>query len=86
MCVIASGNDSFSFPSAPSNYASEYGIAVGAVDNNGSLAEFTNWAGEATDFEGDGAERPLYVTASGVGIWSTLPNDNIGTLLMYDIC
>ena len=55
-------------------------IAVGAVDRNGDLANFTNWAGNATDFEGDGAELPLYVTASGVGIWSTLPGDSIGSL------
>ena len=80
MCVIASGNESLNFPSAPSNFASEHGIAVGAVDKDGFLANFTNLAGGSTDFLGDGNDVPLYVTATGVAVYSTLPNNALGNL------
>lgn len=76
-CVMASGNDNLSIPGAPATYASEYGIAVGAVDNLGNRAGFSNDAGGATDWDGDGSELPLYITASGVAIYSTAPIDGI---------
>jgi len=75
MCVMAAGNEGAPIPAAPGTYASEYGIVVGAVDENGALAGFSNRAGGPTDWDGDGAENPLYVTSSGVGIFSTLPDD-----------
>ena len=79
-CVMASGNDNLRIPGAPATYASEYGIAVGAVNQNGDRAGFSNDAGGATDWDGDGAETPLYVTASGVAIYSTFPDDMVTSL------
>lgn len=75
--VMAAGNDynddpvAASGPAAPAVYASEAGIAVGSVDRDGNMSYFSNRAGGPTDFKGDGAENPLYVTANGQVIYST---------------
>jgi subtilisin len=64
--VMAAGNDSGLQPGYPARYADETGIAVGAVDKNNNLASFSNLAGF----------NPLtYVTAPGVDVYSTLPDN-----------
>jgi len=64
--VMAAGNESGLQPGYPARYASETGIAVGAVDNKNNLASFSNLAGF----------QPLtYVTAPGVDVYSTLPGN-----------
>ena len=67
--VMAAGNgDSFygfalDTPIYPAQYADEWGIAVGAVDRNNELADFSNRAGF----------KPVdYVVAPGVDIYSTV--------------
>jgi subtilisin len=64
--VMAAGNESASAPGYPARYAENWGIAVGAVDKNNNMAEFSNKAGT----------NPLtYVTAPGVNIYSTIPGN-----------
>ncbi|AFZ01829.1 S8 family peptidase [Calothrix sp. PCC 6303] len=65
--VMAAGNSGGSSPINPASYANKYGVAVGAVDRDGSLANFSNRAG---------SNQLTYVTAPGVSIYSTLPNNN----------
>ena len=67
--VMSSGNEGANSPAYPAAHASENGIAVGAANMNGDLARFTNRSGlNVLD----------YVTAPGVDIYSTLPNDGYG--------
>jgi len=68
--VMAAGNDGAASPDYPASYASNYGIAVGAVDDTNTLASFSNRAG---------TQQINYVTAPGVDIYSTLPNNQFGT-------
>ncbi|GAA6618934.1 S8 family serine peptidase [Scytonema sp. NUACC26] len=64
--VMAAGNESDSQPAYPARYAEKHGIAVGAVDKDNNLAEFSNKAGS----------NPItYVTAPGVNVYSTIPNN-----------
>ena len=63
LVVMASGNDGFSSPGYPAYYANQFGLAVGAVDSSGSVANFSNRAGSG----------PIdYVTAPGVGVTSSM--------------
>lgn len=79
--VAAAGNDRFDAPAVPGAYAVEAGIVVGAIDNTGNLdTSYSNRAGGAKDYNGDGAEVPLYVSAAGTAIWSTFPIDNLQNL------
>ena len=64
--VMAAGNSGGSSPEYPAAYALNYGLAVGAVDQNGDLASFSNRSG---DIELD------YVTAPGVNIYSSIPDN-----------
>lgn len=65
LVVMAAGNDSGSQPLFPANLANQWGIAVGAIDMNRKLADFSDRAGAL----------PLnYVVAPGVNILSTFPN------------
>lgn len=60
--VMASGNSGRPSPDYPAAHANDHGIAVGAVNHFGQMANFSNRAGE----------RPLnYVTAPGVQIASS---------------
>ncbi|MGD1872075.1 MAG: S8 family serine peptidase [Mastigocoleus sp.] len=68
--VMAAGNSGDSNPIYPASYADEYGIAVGAVDEDGELASFSNRSGNS---------EITYVTAPGVNIYSTLPGDSYGS-------
>ena len=64
--VMSSGNSRGATPGFPAAYAAEAGLAVGAVDSNGTFASFPNQAGSV---EID------YVTAPGVNVYSLSPNN-----------
>lgn len=64
--VMAAGNSGASSPIYPARYAEKTGVAVGAVDRDGSLASFSNRAGN---------KELTYVTAPGVSIYSTVPDN-----------
>ncbi|MEI6444347.1 MAG: S8 family peptidase [Nostocales cyanobacterium ELA583] len=64
--VMAAGNNGDPIPSYPARYAYNSGIAVGAVDRNNNLADFSNRSG---------SKEITYVTAPGVEIYSTVPNN-----------
>lgn len=60
--VMAAGNDGASEPYYPAQYATAYGIAVGAIDASGHMTAYSNRAGSATkDF----------VVVPGINIYST---------------
>ncbi|AUT03510.1 peptidase S8 [Nostoc sp. CENA543] len=76
--VSASGNESELAPGYPARYADQFGIAVGAVNYNRTLTDFSNRAGTTT---------LAYVTAPGayddffgIGIYSTLPGGQYGLM------
>lgn len=64
--VMAAGNSGGSTPDYPARYANQTGIAVGAVDANGNLTNFSNRSGNT---------EMAYVTAPGQGIYSSVPNN-----------
>ena len=68
--VMAAGNSGGMAPEYPAAHAIDHGIAVGAVDSNGSLAGFSNRAG-STQLD--------YVTAPGVNIYSAVPGGGYDT-------
>jgi Subtilase family/Bacterial pre-peptidase C-terminal domain len=62
--VMSAGNEGFTEPDYPAINADRFGIAVGGIDINRRMNEFSNRAGS----------RPLdYVVAPGVDIFSTTP-------------
>lgn len=67
LVVMAAGNSGGSAPGYPARYATQYGISVGAIDRNQSLASFSNRAGSDS--------RLQHVVAPGVDIYSTLPGN-----------
>ncbi|OPH10184.1 S8 family serine peptidase [Cylindrospermopsis raciborskii] len=69
--VMAAGNSGASQPDYPAFHATEYGLAIGAVDSNSNIASFSNRAGN------NSAMR--YVVAPGVSIYSTVPNNGYAT-------
>jgi len=69
--VMAAGNSGASQPDYPAFHATEYGLAIGAVDSNSNIANFSNRAGT------NSAMR--YVVAPGVSIYSTVPNNGYAT-------
>ena len=68
--VMASGNSAGNSPDYPAAHAVDHGIAVGAVDQNRNMANFSNLAGNTT---------LDYVTAPGVNIYSSVPNGQYST-------
>ncbi|MFN6484393.1 MULTISPECIES: CARDB domain-containing protein [unclassified Nostoc] len=77
--VMAAGNDGKSEPDYPARYATQWGLAVGAVFYNRTLTDFSHRSGTTplayvtapgAYFEGDGD--------LGLGIYSTLPGNNYG--------
>ena len=64
--VMAAGNESGIAPSYPGRYAKNSGLAVGAVDQNKNMPDFSNRAG---------FNQLAYVTAPGVNIYSTIPDN-----------
>ncbi|MEM7726327.1 MAG: S8 family serine peptidase [Cyanobacteria bacterium P01_A01_bin.45] len=65
MVVMAAGNDSASAPKYPANYATEYGISVGALNSYGVISEFSNRAGDNRNIS--------HLMAPGSDIYSTIP-------------
>lgn len=66
--VMAAGNQGASEPIYPAALATNWGIAVGAVDSNNYMADFSNRAGSNSYLN--------YVVAPGVDIYSTVPDNN----------
>ncbi len=64
--VMAAGNDGLPITSYPAEYADKWGLAVGAVDRNNNLANFSNRPGFS---------QLDYVTAPGVDIYSSIPGN-----------
>jgi subtilisin len=64
--VMAAGNSGLPFVSYPAAYANKSGLAVGAVDANNNLADFSN---------SPGIIQLAYVTAPGVNIYSSVPGN-----------
>ncbi|MDZ7960340.1 MAG: S8 family serine peptidase [Aulosira sp. DedQUE10] len=67
--VMAAGNNGLPIISYPGSYADQWGLAVGAVDQNNNIADFSNQPG---------ISQLAYVTAPGVNIYSSLPGDQYG--------
>jgi len=68
--VMAAGNDGDSSPDYPARYAYKSGIAVGAVDRNNNMPNFSNRSG---------TNEIAYVTAPGVKVYSSVPNNQYAT-------
>ncbi|PSF35190.1 hypothetical protein C7H19_17570 [Aphanothece hegewaldii CCALA 016] len=70
--VMAAGNDgdSTTMGHYPAAYATQWGIAVGAVDKRNNMADFSNRAG---------GTNLAYITAPGVDVYSTVPNNKYDT-------
>ncbi|MFS0515549.1 S8 family peptidase, partial [Nostoc sp. UIC 10607] len=68
--VMAAGNDGDSSPDYPARYAYKSGIAVGAVDQNNNMPDFSNRSG---------TNEIAYVTAPGVKVYSSVPNNQYAT-------
>lgn len=69
--VCAAGNNGFDQPTYPARYATDYGIAVGAVDFNWNIANFSDRAGYDANMS--------YVVAPGVNVYSTSLNGSYRT-------
>ncbi|MEG4579136.1 S8 family peptidase [Microcoleus sp. MON1_C5] len=62
--VMSAGNDYSSQPDYPAKNADRFGMAVGGIDRNSKMADFSNRAGS----------KPLdYIVAPGVDVVSTTP-------------
>ncbi|ARV59868.1 hypothetical protein BZZ01_15620 [Nostocales cyanobacterium HT-58-2] len=70
--VMAAGNDGLAQPKYPAALATDWGIAVGAIERDGSMANFSNKAGSNSKIN--------YVVAPGVDIYSTIPGNKYGYL------
>jgi subtilisin family serine protease len=69
--VMAAGNQGASSPAYPAKFAENWGVSVGAIDEDYLIYNRSNRAG---------VDRLYYVVAPGVDIISTLPNDDYGYL------
>jgi subtilisin family serine protease len=63
--VMAAGNEGESQPGFPARYATDDGIAIGAVSNTNNIADFSNRSGPDSSM--------VYVTNPGVSVYSALP-------------
>ncbi len=68
--VMAAGNSGDLLPDYPARYAYKSGIAVGAVDRNNNMPDFSNRSG---------TNEISYVTAPGVRVYSSVPNNQYAT-------
>ncbi|MGI2909450.1 S8 family peptidase [Tolypothrix sp. VBCCA 56010] len=66
--VMAAGNEGAYKPTNPAALATNYGIAVGAIDYYGYVTDFSNWAGSNSNLN--------YVVAPGDDIYSTVPGND----------
>ncbi|MCU0548040.1 MAG: S8 family serine peptidase [Leptolyngbya sp. Prado105] len=71
MVVMSAGNNGQSEPGYPGYYAKQWGVAVGAIDEYGYMADTGDWASNLAG--NDPAMR--YIVAPGVNVYSTIPND-----------
>ena len=67
--VMAAGNNGGPTPISPAINAANYGLAVGAVNQSGSLTDFSNRSGSSIN----------YVTAPGEGIKSAIAGNSYAT-------
>ena len=65
--VMSAGNSGASRPDYPALYATDFGIAVAAISESGTLASFSNLSGDNV---------MNYVSAPGVNIYSAIPGNN----------
>lgn len=70
LVVMAAGNDGSSQLTFPAILSTEYGVSVGAIDQDGVIADFSNRSGILP---------ADYLLAPGVDVLSTLPNNSYGT-------
>ncbi|WP_414582468.1 S8 family peptidase [Scytonema sp. PCC 10023] len=70
--VMAAGNEGAGTPIYPAALATDWGIAVGAIDQYRYMANLSNRAGSDS--------RLNYVVAPGVNIYSTIPGNKYGYL------
>ncbi|MEY3867514.1 MAG: hypothetical protein RLZZ338_1405 [Cyanobacteriota bacterium] len=81
LCVMAAGNDNVqNGVDYPAAYADQWGIAVGAIDNNGMMTYFSNHAGSTplnyVLAPGQNVDSTIpYVLAPGQNVDSTIPNN-----------
>jgi subtilisin family serine protease len=68
--MVMAGNNGSAVPSFPAAYAGQLGLAVGAIDATGTLAGFSNRAGDVTI---------NYVSAPGVSVVSTILDNQTAT-------
>jgi trimeric autotransporter adhesin len=68
--VSAAGNESEASPGNPAQYATQYGISVGAININRGIAGFSNRAGSNSIIQ--------QVVGPGVDIYSTTPGNTYG--------
>jgi trimeric autotransporter adhesin len=66
--VMAAGNAGASQPGNPAREATRWGLSVGAVDRNSTIASFSNRAGTNSQMR--------HIVAPGVDIYSTTPNNS----------
>ena len=69
--VMSAGNSGASQPDYPALYATDFGIAVAAITEAGTLASFSNLSGNNV---------MDYVSAPGVNIYSSIPGNNYSYL------
>ena len=65
--VSAAGNERSNSPGTPAYYATQYGLSVGAIDINRTIASFSNRAGSNNAIQ--------HIVAPGVSIYSTTPGN-----------
>jgi subtilisin family serine protease len=70
--VMAAGNEGSDKPGYPAALATDWGIAVGAIDRYRYVASLSNRAGSDSRID--------YVVAPGVDIYSTIPNNRYAYL------
>ncbi len=68
--VSAAGNESSASPGTPAQYATQYGLSVGAIDINRDIASFSNRAGSNSAIQ--------QVVGPGVDVYSTTPGNSYG--------
>ncbi|MCY6493876.1 S8 family peptidase [Leptolyngbya sp. GGD] len=73
--VMSAGNDGLSQPGYPAQYARDWGIAVGAIDEYGYMAKTSTWA---SNFAGSDPTM-RYVVAPGLDVYSTVPGNDYKT-------
>ncbi|MFG0249055.1 MAG: S8 family peptidase, partial [Phycisphaeraceae bacterium JB051] len=82
--VMAAGNDGEDEPAYPAQYATSYGIAVGAINASGSLTSWSNRAGSATKDFVVVPGTNIYTTGLG-GSFASLSASSFATPLVTGV-